>query len=69
MPDVSIPGWSSRNEVSGVTFPNVTFYAKAVQSAAEAKTFAGWEGDTQVWRIEEGALVSGRPDVRQPGAI
>jgi putative heme-binding domain-containing protein len=32
----------------------------------DGKTFAGWEGDTEkVWRIEQGEIVAGRPDVKQ----
>jgi hypothetical protein len=33
----------------------------------DGKTFAGWEGDTQgTWRIEEGALVAGSLERKQP---
>ena len=32
----------------------------------DGKTFAGWEGNTtSVWRIEQGEIVAGRPDVKQ----
>jgi hypothetical protein len=33
----------------------------------DGKTFHGWEGDTTtVWRIENGEIVAGRPEVKQP---
>jgi hypothetical protein len=33
----------------------------------DGKTFAGWEGDTNnVWRIEQGEIVAGRPDLKRP---
>ncbi len=33
----------------------------------DGKTFTGWEGDTaKTWRIENGEIVAGRPDVKQP---
>lgn len=32
----------------------------------DGKTFTGWEGDTEkVWRIEQGEIVAGQPDVKQ----
>ena len=39
----------------------------APQSLFDGKTFTGWEGDTEkVWRIEQGEIVAGRPEVTQP---
>lgn len=33
----------------------------------DGKTFTGWEGDTaKTWRIENGEIVAGKPDVKQP---
>jgi catechol 2,3-dioxygenase-like lactoylglutathione lyase family enzyme len=32
----------------------------------DGKTLAGWEGDTQTWRVEDGAIVAGRLDRVQP---
>ncbi|MSR43714.1 MAG: DUF1080 domain-containing protein [Pedosphaera sp.] len=33
----------------------------------DGKTFTGWEGDTaKTWRIENGEIVAGKPEVKQP---
>ncbi len=33
----------------------------------DGKTFTGWEGDTaKTWRIENGQIIAGKPDVKQP---
>ena len=33
----------------------------------DGKTFTGWEGDTaKTWRIENGEIIAGKPDVKQP---
>jgi len=33
----------------------------------DGKTFSGWEGDTtDVWRIENGEIVAGKPDAKLP---
>jgi hypothetical protein len=31
----------------------------------DGRTFAGWEGDTTVWRIDDGTIVAGSLDRRQ----
>jgi hypothetical protein len=32
----------------------------------DGKTLNGWEGDTNTWRVEEGAIVAGRIERKQP---
>jgi hypothetical protein len=32
----------------------------------DGKTLAGWEGDTRIWRVEDGAIVAGALDRAQP---
>jgi hypothetical protein len=32
----------------------------------DGKTLAGWEGDANFWRVEDGAIVAGRLDHKQP---
>jgi hypothetical protein len=32
----------------------------------DGKTLAGWEGDTKLFRVEDGQIVAGRPDEKHP---
>jgi catechol 2,3-dioxygenase-like lactoylglutathione lyase family enzyme len=38
----------------------------AEQALFDGKTLAGWEGNTDNWRVEDGAIVAGSLDRRQP---
>lgn len=40
--------------------------AEAAQPLFDGKTLAGWEGNTNNWRVEDGAFVAGQLDCRQP---
>lgn len=58
--------------ISRLTLLFVAFAASAALAADpkplfDGKTFAGWEGDTEkTWRIENGELVAGSVDKKQP---
>ncbi len=43
-----------------------TATAQAAQPLFDGKTLAGWEGNTNTWRVEAGAIVAGRLDRKQP---
>jgi hypothetical protein len=32
----------------------------------DGRTLNGWEGDTNFWRVEDGAIVAGWPERKQP---
>ncbi len=42
-----------------LTFAVVTFAAVKPRSLFDGKTFAGWEGNLKIFRIEDGAIVGG----------
>ncbi len=42
-----------------IAFAAVTFAAVKPQSLFDGKTFAGWEGNMKIFRIEDGAIVGG----------
>jgi len=42
-----------------LTFTLVTFAAVKPQSLFDGKTFAGWEGNMKIFRVEDGAIVGG----------
>ncbi len=42
-----------------LTFVAVTFAAVKPQSLFDGKSFAGWEGNMKIFRIEDGAIVGG----------
>ena len=42
-----------------LTFAAVTFAAVKPRSLFDGKTFAGWEGNMKIFRIEDGAIVGG----------
>ena len=49
-----------------------TLLAVGAQDAAkplplfDGKTLTGWEGDTKLWRVEDGQIVAGHPDEKHP---
>jgi len=60
-----------------ISFPTILLLAFAIllSSSARAgekigifdgKTLNGWEGDTETWRVEDGAIVGGRMERKQP---
>lgn len=52
-------------KVMGLIFLGIAS-AQAAQPLFDGKTLAGWEGNTNNWRVENGALVAGRLDRKQP---
>jgi hypothetical protein len=50
-----------------VLFPVGRAFSADFAPLFDGKSFAGWNGDTEkTWRIEEGAIVAGRPDAAAP---
>ena len=35
----------------------------------DGTTLAGWDGDTALWRVDDGAIVAGRPGIKQPETV
>lgn len=44
----------------------VQLHAAEAVALFDGKTFAGWEGDLQIWRIEDGAITAGSLTQRTP---
>jgi hypothetical protein len=49
-----------------VILQSLEIRAGAAMAIFDGKTLNGWEGDTNTWRVEHGAIVAGRIERKQP---